>query len=441
MSNLSFRPSLTTVLLFLASALVLLETAVAQESRRAPSVVQNPQQAFVTPDYTGDLGDRSTLTGDWGGARQELANGGVTLDANLTQVTQGVVSGGIKTGWEYMGRGEATLNMDTAKMGLWPGGLLTVMGEGNYGNILKQTGSLIGTNTNDLLPEPENSFVIPQVSFTQFLSPKFGLAVGKFATINSKGGDMNEFAHGKGSEQFLNLAFNVNPVTALTVPYSTLGMSAIYLPTPDLVTVASVLDSHGKADSAGLNELFDNGATFALEGRYTTGFFEKRGHQLLGATYASGDYADLDQSAANLIIPGLPTSQANGSWAVYWNMDQYFYQPDRAQDRGVGFFARYGLSDGDANPIQNFASGGIGGKGMIPCRDNDSFGVGYYYSWIADNRVTSQIGVEDAQGVEAYYAIAVTPAIRLSPDIQWINPSQKLIDSSWVLGARLYTAF
>jgi len=34
---------------------------------------------------------------------------------------------------------------------------------------------------------------------------------------------MNEFAHGKGDTQFMNAAFNINPVTLLTSPYSALG--------------------------------------------------------------------------------------------------------------------------------------------------------------------------------------------------------------------------
>jgi hypothetical protein len=34
---------------------------------------------------------------------------------------------------------------------------------------------------------------------------------------------MNEFAHGKGATQFMNMDFNFNPLLAFTVPYSTLG--------------------------------------------------------------------------------------------------------------------------------------------------------------------------------------------------------------------------
>ncbi len=404
--------------------------------------VQNANQILQTPDYRGELADRSTLTGNWGGTRQAWANNGVTFDVNLTQVAQSVVAGGIDTGWEYSGRGEATMNLDTAKMGLWPGGLFSVMGEGNFGTPLtKKTGAVLGSNTNDLFPEGTNSFLLPQVTFTQFLSPEFGIALGKFATITSTSGDMNEFAHGKGSQQFLNPAFNFNPVVTLTVPYSTLGMTAIIAPSKELLISAGVVDPHGKPDAAGFDTLFENGASFVAEGRYTTNFFSKTGHQLLGASYSTSHYADMDQRAANLIFPGLPVKQADSSWSAYWNADQYFYQPDPKLDRGVGVFARFGLSDGQANPIKDFASAGIGGKGIIPCRENDGFGLGYFYTWIADNRLTSRLSFGDAQGLEAYYEIAITPALRLSPDLQWIQPSQQHVASSWVTGVRLYTVF
>lgn len=417
---------------------------VAYADAESPEVVaiQNSTQVFPTPDYNKPFSERNTLIGSLDGWRQKLANEGITLDANLTQVTQGVAAGGIEEGWEYSGRGETRLNLDTSKLGWWPGGLLTVIGEGNYGSSLSnKTGALLGTNVNDLFPESENSFVIPQVLFTQFLSPEFAISIGKFTTITATGGDMNEFAHGKGSDKFLNPNFNFNPLMAVTVPYSTLGVAGIYLPSKDLTITVSAINPYGKPGSAGFDDLFTEGATFASEGRYTTHFFGKTGHQLLGATVSTANYVDLDQRAANFIFPGLPVEQASNSWAAYWNADQYFYQPDTTVNRGVGVFARFGISDGKANPIENFASFGIGGKGVIPCRENDGFGIGFFYSWAVNNSVTSLAGFEDAQGYEAYYEIALTPALKLSPDIQWIDPSQQRVDSSWVLGARLFSAF
>src|SRR5277367_6829055 len=79
---------------------------------------------FATPDYSGDFWTRPALTGDWGGARTALENKGVTFNFDVTQVYQGVVNGGLDKSWEYGGRDDLTANLDTQKMGLWPGGFL-----------------------------------------------------------------------------------------------------------------------------------------------------------------------------------------------------------------------------------------------------------------------------------------------------------------------------
>ena len=71
--------------------------------------------------YSGDFLTRSTLTGDWWGARNQLAAKGVTFDLNTTQIGQGVVGGGKNGAWEYGGRSDMVMNMDSQKLGLWPG--------------------------------------------------------------------------------------------------------------------------------------------------------------------------------------------------------------------------------------------------------------------------------------------------------------------------------
>src|SRR5688500_11243289 len=139
--------------------------------------------------YSGDLWTRSTLTGDWCGLRNELAAGGVTLDMSLTQAAQGIVHGGKDTGWQYGGgRGDIILNVDTQKLGLWPGGFLNVEAEGNFipaDRLLKsingRTGALMPVNSSQFYPTPaDDNFNLPALNFTQFLSPYFGLTVGKY---------------------------------------------------------------------------------------------------------------------------------------------------------------------------------------------------------------------------------------------------------------------
>src|SRR5689334_18975866 len=80
------------------------------------------QDIPVKDPYSGDFWSRLSLTGDWGGLRNEWAAKGVTLDMSITQVGQGVVGGGKNGAWEYSGRGDLILNLDSRKLGLWPGG-------------------------------------------------------------------------------------------------------------------------------------------------------------------------------------------------------------------------------------------------------------------------------------------------------------------------------
>ena len=55
------------------------------------SVNAGAAEAPPANTYSGDFWSRSTLTGDWGGVRNDLAKKGVTFDLSLTQVYQGIV--------------------------------------------------------------------------------------------------------------------------------------------------------------------------------------------------------------------------------------------------------------------------------------------------------------------------------------------------------------
>ena len=284
------------------------------------------QESSTTP-YSGDLWSRSTLTGDWGGVRNDLAAKGVTVDLSLTQIYQGIVGGGKDDNWKYGGRGNLTVNVDTQKLGLWPGGFLTLEVEGNFNqSVNSQTGALMPVNSNQLYPTPgSENLNVPQVSFMQFFSPYAGVVLGKLATITPTSGDMNEFAHGKGDTQFMNMAFNLNPVIALTVPYSTLGAGLIILPTKDpkaAIINFMVLQTNGEASTIGFEDLHSNQLTFAGEARVRTDFFGLTGHQLIGATYSNKTFTSLDQNL-RFSIETRTIEKQEGSWNVYYNFDQY----------------------------------------------------------------------------------------------------------------------
>ena len=89
-----------------ATATALLAAACTARSATADGIVPIPTYAAERFDL------RPYLTGDWGGARTELANAGVTLDLSLTQLVQGVASGGLDGTTRYGGRVEALVNLD-----------------------------------------------------------------------------------------------------------------------------------------------------------------------------------------------------------------------------------------------------------------------------------------------------------------------------------------
>jgi porin len=409
-----------------------------------PADIQSAPTA-LSLDYSGDFLTRPALTGDWGGMRNELAKKGLTVDLYSTQVYQGVLTGGRDKGWNYGGRENISINLDTQKMGLWPGGFLFIEAEGNYGEFVAapQTGAILPTDANQLFPSPDSpNFNLPAFHYTQFLSKQFGVVLGKFDTVTT--GDLNEFAHGKGDKGFLNTAFSFDPVAVPVVPYSALGAGLVFLPTSDpneFIITMSMLDSEGTPGDCGFDTAFEGGTSYVATGRYTTHFFNLTGHQFLGGGYSDRLYTDLDQHLRNFIIPDLPIQKASGSWFVNYNFDQYIYQPDPTVSRGVGIFGRFGGSDGDANPIHVFYSGGIAGKGIIPGRENDQFGIGCYYIQTANAKIPERLNFSDSYGLEAFYEIAITKWMYLTPDLQYVQPSQNNVDSSFIFGVRWNLTF
>ena len=239
----------------------------------------------ATP-YSGDIWNRSTLTGDWGGLRNQLAEKGVTLDLSVTQIGQGVVGGGKSGAWQYGGRGDIIMNIDSQKLGLWPGAFLNLEAEGNWASAVNgNTGALMPVNSSQTVPQPGENFDLVSLNFTQFLSPYFGLTIGKYATITATSGDMNEFAHGKGDTQFMNMAFNFNPIIAFTVPYSTLGTGLIVLPTKDpkeAIVSFLVLQANGQPNTSGFGDLDGNELSRCRRGPSKNGLF--RSHRSSGCS-------------------------------------------------------------------------------------------------------------------------------------------------------------
>lgn len=445
------------------------------------------QPVDVPPTWGGDFSSRPRLTGSWGGLRDELGRKGVVLDVDLLQTVQGVTSGGRDTGAEYWGTGEYTLNVDTQKMGLWPGGFLNVQGLSTFGQSVNNgSGAIVPVNTATMLPEingPGNALM--NLTFMQFLSTKFGLVMGKINTLSS---DMNDFAHDYRSN-FMNTALDINMTTAM-FPFSAYGGGIIVLPWDGALFTAVAVDPSGTPNNNDISKAFKDGVLLSSEGRVDVKPFGLVGHQLVGFGWSDKDRTSLQQDPSNLarlaldaqfprlanpgpilkdiltrffpalLTPTQPLNHVDNTWAVYYNFDQYLWSPAGDPTKGIGVFFRFGISDGVANPIKYAYNVGISGNGIVPGRPRDRFGVGWARTEFSNNfmpflRQQLALGLNKEDAGEMYYNAALTNWLNASLDLQVINPALNKqlqpgpgtlptlvnMDTAVVMGFRLYTRF
>jgi len=156
-------------------------------------------QAPQLEHYSGDFWSRPALTGDWGGLRNNLAQKGVNLDVDLVHSLQGLNAGGSRRNqdsvlYRYGGYVDYRLNIDTGKLGLWPGGFLSMKAETQFASFLESghTGALLAPSAAALYPVPfDDTTGLSSVVFTQFLAKFLGIYLGK---IDIFGADANAFA-------------------------------------------------------------------------------------------------------------------------------------------------------------------------------------------------------------------------------------------------------
>jgi porin len=423
-----------------------------------------PLQAmpYASPDtWGGDLASRPRLTGDWGGVRDTMAKNGVVLDVDVYWMPQTITSGGKDESNGDWGNAVATLNVDTHKAGLWAGGFFKVQTVTSFGdNIARDTGAIVPANLSWMLPTLEPDTGLQELTYTQFLSQHFGVFLGKINSIAP-----TNVLHGDYTTGFLNTGLNL-PLALAMVPLSAYGAGALYLPSHDVTLAGMVLDPDGTIMNDDLGDAFNNGVMALGSVDLKVKPVGLLGHQNLTLAWSNKDRTSLIQDPSNIAslllterypllgnpgpilseilathpapipIPPAPLNQESETWAMVYSFEQFLWQPAGDPKHGIGTFFSFGVSDGKANPIKYSYSLGLVGKGMVPGRVRDEFGIGWARTEFSDNfvpylRSTFDLGLDHEDAVELYYNASVTPWISISPSLQIINSGlNKALDSN-----------
>jgi porin len=402
----------------------------------------------------GDIFHRTQLSGDWGGLRTELARRGYFFDLYTTGAYQDVASGGLKTGGSFIQNNQLSINVDTERARLWPGGLLHITLQSRNGSSPERNfavGSDVPQYYGLTLPGPfyVHDYLPTEYFLLQPLSPKFSVLLGKITVLNicdqTLFGDRYRY-------YFANFNFNKNPIALYFYNPTSLTAVAEWAPSRRVILAGGVLDPNSKADNLAKNafnhvdiygaSIFSYGVV-GLPGQAWAQFNWTNKPKIdLGSPFGELSPGQVPQALGVLTggtaTQGLPINYKPYSWVTIGNFSQYLWLREKPEAvglkltsgqplRGVGIFGRAGYAPEATITVARQGSIALLASGLADRRKYDSFGAGFYYNGtsrpLKDDvaRLTNGgVTLKNEKGTEIFYDFAVTPAIRLIPSYQHV---------------------
>jgi len=424
----------------------LLAWAPAGRAEETPPTEAHPAEtstdaAPAAPGYA-----RDTLTGNWFGAGDRLAEAGLTIRLAATQVYQGLTRGGLpehEHSGRYTGSYDLEIEGDLERLARLRGGSFYLLAEGGWGNSLDDAavGSLFGANS--------DAYGFRSMDLTefwyeqQFLDGRVRVRLGK---LDLTGGfecrgcavafDGNAYANDE-TAQFLNGALVNNP----TIPFPDNGLGVVLYvqPTERWYVCAGVADAQASATETGFRTAF-HGEDYSVS-LYETGYVADlpSAHGPMPGAYRLGMW--YHPQPKDRFDGRRPERDDVG---LYVSCDQMLLKEtkDPADAQGLGAFLRFGLADQRLNAVRLFWSAGCQYRGPVPGRDDDVAAIG-----MARGRVTSESEAGFTRShetvLEAYYAVQVLPWLAVSPHVQciWHPGAMRGPLEDVILGVRVQAAF
>jgi porin len=390
--------------------------------------------ALITPVGASDVSlqtaspnsmlDWPTLTNGWFGQRQAMLDAGVDLRLEWSQFNQGLVQGNDSHDWNYGGKFDALLRLDLGKMGLWDGLSVTAQGNYNYGdNVNYFGGSLIPANAALLFPGDSGAdrSDLMALNLTQNFDDLIYVTLGKINMVEVT--RATPLKGGGGVDTFWNTGLAL-PITGL-VPATIFG-GMVRVNTQPVSLAFFAYDPTDATNRNVFDDPFGNGVTFMGNATLTTSLGGRTGFYGVKGIYSTIEGFDLSD-IEDIFLP--PEAQnintKSGSYYIGLQMQQYLVQDPDNPRQGWGVFGEIGISDGNPDPIAWSGYVGIGGTSFLPGRDDDRFGVAYFnygFSKHLKDGLSPVFNLNDESGVEVFYNWAATPWLRVTGDIQFIDP-------------------
>lgn len=424
-----------------------------------------------------DWRERDLLTGDWGGARTALKQKGVAVGIAYMGETLGVLSGGQQQGISYLGRLDVAVDADLELLAGWTGGKAHVRALQIHS---------AGRTAHDFIggfADPSNINALPTTRlYTAWFEQDFvGLASLRAGQLAAD----DEFVVAPTSAGLMGGTFGWSTAMGANLPG---GGPGYPLPTPavrlkvnpsETVSLLAAVFSGNPAGSncSSLPQICNpHGTTFSLSGgafwMAEAQYLVNQGPDATGLTGAykiggwhhTGDF--LDQHFGTSLADNVTTRTGDGfkalhrhDWGFYGVIDQMLW---RGTGKSASAFVRVAVAPVDRNLVSWYVDGGIGFRGFLPGRPDDTLTFGFAHAHISkdaaalDRDVAAHLGtpypIRRAETLfELSYMAQLTPWCIVQPDVQYImspaggvpapNDRTRRVGDAFVIGARTTLSF
>ncbi len=368
--------------------------------------------------------DRETLTGDWGGARSDLREAGISVRADYVSETFAAVDGGLKRGTGYTQQLRAGVDVDLDRTIGWSGALFHLTLNDRRG--VGVSSDIVGNR----LPIQEaaggNFTKLTEFSIEQnFDSGRLNLRVGYFAMGNDLGG----MAIGC---NLVNAAFCAHPLAFsgdtgwYNYPNARWGAALRYRLRPDVTLRTGLFQVNPRLnDQHNAFRPFAGGSTGVLvpiEVEYDPGI--GKDSRVLPGHYKLGFYYD----SSTVARQGRPGS-VTGRYGAYILADQMVVRGSGG--RGLSVFGQFAANPRASAPITRWFAAGLVKTGTFASRDADTIALGIIQARVnprlRDLHEASQ-AVPDGfvslpageTAIELSYGIQLRRWLSIRPDVQYI---------------------
>lgn len=390
--------------------------------------------------FSGKWQTADTLTGSWGGHRDELLEKyGVSLVAAYYGQFAANPSGGQEQGDSYKGSLSLALFVDLQRLLNWYRGYFTAsFSYKNSGNSLSSDyiGNQFPVQTTD--GDDDGATRVAHIALgQQFWDNSAEIVAGRiiagedFATVPLACTSVNQAICGNPVAANQSISFPA-------YPSATWGVRLKAKPHANWYAQAGtylVYEDFRDADDHGLRFSAPDGSGLLTLGEagYLTG--NLAGEKSLPGLYKLGAYYDNEQ------LEELDTGEPKrGTWGVYALAQQMLYAEDTDHRQGLSAFAAISYAPQDLNEINFMAAGGLSYQGLFPGRPFDSLSFIGAYGRFSDDLDQAASYDQSFEGLlELNYQFQLAPWVFIKPDVQYvIRPGGRSdIDDALVIGLAL----